>query len=129
MPSVWLPLVKSLLLLYGINLSGVYLLVPRRHVGLKLRNVVVAQHDGFVIVVVIFKDGWEEVAGRLAFRVTHGKDGSVGTFGYELVLQAVATAVASDDTADFPELEVVQELTTRYTYLAHEQLIDVAGGS
>jgi hypothetical protein len=43
------------------------------------------------------------------------------------VLQTVATAVASDDTSHFPELEVVQELTTRYAYLAHEQLIDVAG--
>ena len=105
-----------------------YLFVPCRHVGLKFRNLVIAQYDGFLLVV-IFEDGWEEVAGRLALRITHGKDGGVGAFGYELVLQAVATTVASDDTADFPELEVVQELTTRYAYLAHEQLIDVAGGS
>ena len=83
------------------------LFVPRHHVGLKFGNVVIAQHDGFVVVVVIFEDGWEEVTGGLAFRVTHGEDGGVGAFGYELVLQAVATAVASDDTADFPELEVV----------------------
>ena len=103
-------------------------LIPCRHVGLQFCDVVVTQHDGFLLVV-IFEDGGEEVTGRLAFRITHGEDGSVGTFGHELVLQTVATAVASDDTADFPELEVVQELTTRYAYLAHEQLIDVAGGS
>ena len=106
MPSVWLPLVKSLLLLYGINLSGVYSFVPRHHVGLKFGDVVIAQHDGFLLVF-IFEEGGKEVASRLAFRVAHGEDGCIGTFGHELVLQAVAPAVASDDTADFPELEVV----------------------
>ena len=105
------------------------LLVPRHHVGLKFGDVVIAQHDGFVVVVVVIEDGGEEVASGLALGVAHGEDGGVGAFSYELVLQTVAPAVASDDTADFPELEVVQELTTRNAYFAHEQLIDVAGGS
>lgn len=94
-------------LLYGINLSEGYLFVPCRHVGLKFGDVVIAQHDGFLFVVVTFEDGWEEVAGRLALRITHGEDGCISTFCHELVLQSVSTAVASDDTADFPELEVV----------------------
>ena len=104
------------------------MLIPCRHIGLQFCNIVITQHDGFLLVVIFEEDG-EEVTSGLSIGVAHGEDGGVGAFGYELVLQTVAPAVASDDTADFPELEVVQELTTWYAYLAHEQLIDVAGGS
>ena len=106
MPSVWLPLIKSLLLLYGINLSGVYSFVPRHHVGLKFGDVVIAQHDGFLLVV-IFEEGGKEVASRLAFRVAHGEDGCIGTFGHELVLQTVSTAVSAKNAVNLPPLQSV----------------------
>jgi hypothetical protein len=45
-----------------------------------------------------------------------------------LELDAVALAIAFDDAERFPILQVVQELTTRDSYLAHEQGVDVVGG-
>ena len=54
-------------------------------------------------------------------------DGSVGAFGEQLVFQGVTASVASDDAPDFPEADVVEELTTGYSDFAHEQLIDVVG--
>jgi hypothetical protein len=44
------------------------------------------------------------------------------------VLQAVAAAVATDDAAHFPEGDVVEELTTRQSYLANDELVEVVGG-
>ena len=81
-----------------------------------------------VFLVVIFEEHWEHVFGCLAFGVAHGEHGGESAFGHELVLQAVAVTVASDNTADFPEAEVVKEFTTRDAYLAHEQLVDVVSG-
>lgn len=45
------------------------------------------------------------------------------------MLQRVAAAVASDDTAHLPELKVVKEFTARDAYLAYDELVDVVGGS
>jgi hypothetical protein len=47
---------------------------------------------------------------------------------HELVLQAVAAAVASDDAAHLPEAEVVEEGVAGDSYLAHEQLVDAVDG-
>ena len=78
--------------------------------------------------VIILENPREHVGNGLAFRVAHGIDSSVCTFSDELVLQAVAVAVAADNAAHFPEAEVVEEFTTGDAYLAHEQLKDVVGG-
>ena len=80
------------------------------------------------VVVVLLEEHREQVFDGLAFGVAHGKHCGVGALGYELVLQAVAVAVATDDTANLPEAEVVEKFTTRDAYLAHEQLVDVMGG-
>jgi len=49
-------------------------------------------------------------------------------FGKELVLQRVTLTIASDDAPYVPELQIVQECIMSYTYLANDQLINVAGG-
>jgi len=41
---------------------------------------------------------------------------------------AVAVAVAADDAAGLPELELIEELAAGNAYLANEQLIEVVGG-
>lgn len=80
------------------------------------------------VVIVILEDAGEEVFGGFALGVSHGVDGSVGAFGEQLVLQTVAAAIAPDDAAHLPEADVVEELTARDAYLAHDQLVDVVGG-
>ena len=84
---------------------------------------------GLVVIVVVLEEYGEHVGYGLALWVAHGEHRGVGTFGDELVLQAVALSVASDDTANFPEANVVEELTAGDAYLAHEQLVDVVGGT
>ena len=84
--------------------------------------------DGRLAVVIIVEDHGEHVGSGLALRVAHRVDGCVGTLGHELVLQPVAAAVASDDAAHLPEADVVKKFTTGDANLAHEQLVDVAGG-
>ena len=80
------------------------------------------------MVIVVPEECGEDVADGLALGVAVGEHGGVGAFGHELVLQAVAVAVATDYATDFPEAEVVEKFTTWDTYLAHEQLVDVMGG-
>lgn len=76
----------------------------------------------------IHEYSWEHVCRCFTFRVAHGERGCIDAFSDELVLQAVAVAVATDYAPDFPEAEVVEEFTTGDAYLTHEQLIDVVGG-
>ena len=83
---------------------------------------------GFVFIVVL-ENAWEEVFGGFPIGVAHGEDGGVGALGEQLVLQRVTAAVASDDAAHLPEADVVEELTARDANFAHEQLIDVVGGT
>ena len=73
-----------------------------------------------VAVIVVIEEHGEHVGHGLALGVSHSVDGGVGTFGQQLVLQAVAAAVAADDASHFPEAEVVKELTAGDAYLAHE---------
>ena len=47
---------------------------------------------------------------------------------HQLMLQTVTATIATDDAANLPEAEVVEELTAGDAYLAHEQLVDVVGG-
>ena len=80
---------------------------------------------GFVVIVL--EEYGEHILHGLALSVAHGIGGGIDTLCHKLVLQAVAAAVASDDAAHLPELEVVEEFTARNAYLAHEQLVDVVG--
>ena len=82
--------------------------------------------DGRLVAVVVEEHG-EYVFHSFALRVTHGIHGSVGTFGYQLMLQSVALSVAAYDAANLPEAEVIEEFTAGDAYLAHEQLVDVVG--
>lgn len=82
---------------------------------------------GFVVIIVLEEHG-EHILHGLALSVAHGIGGGIDTLCHELVLQAVAAAVASDDAASLPEAEVVEEGVTGYSYLAHEQLVDVVDG-
>lgn len=86
--------------------------------------------DGWlvVVVVVILEYLGEHIGDGLALGVAHGVDGGVGALGYELVLQAVALAVATDDAAGLPEGDVVEELAAGDANLANEQLVEVVGG-
>lgn len=85
--------------------------------------------DGRLVFIIVVEEHGEYVFHSFALRVTHGVSGGVGTLGEELVLQTVTLAVASDDAAHFPETDVVKELTAWDSYFAHEQLIDVVGGT
>ena len=75
--------------------------------------------DGRLVVVIVVEEHREYIFHSFALRVTHGEAGGVGTFGEELVLQSVALSVASDDTAHFPEANVIQKLTAGDAYFAH----------
>lgn len=65
------------------------------HLGLEHLYLVVG--DWRFLFFVIVEEGREEIGNGLTLGVAHGIDGSEGTFGYELVLQAVAATVAHDD--------------------------------
>ena len=100
--------------------------------GLGLALMVHAGHECLEVGCFVFCDGWlivdvvileylrEHVGNSLALWVAHGIDSSVGTFSHELMLQAVAVSVATDDATHFPEAEVVEEVAARNAYLAHE---------
>ena len=81
-----------------------------------------------VVVFFVVEEHGEHVGDGLALRVSHGEGGGIDDFGHKLMLQPVASAVATDDAPDFPKAEVVEEFMTGDAYLAHEQLIDVVGG-
>ena len=97
------------------------------HFGHEIGGFLVGDGWWTFFVIIVVEEHGEHVGDSLALGVAHGVDGGVGTLGYELVLQAVALAVASNDTANLPEAEVIEELTARDAYLAHEQLVDVVG--
>ena len=105
------------------------LLVPGLHFGHEVGGFLVGDGWGAVVVIIVVEEHGEHVGDSLALGVAHGVDGCVCTLGKELVLQAVAPAIASDDAAHFPELEVVKEFTAMDAYLAYDELVDVVGGS
>ena len=45
------------------------------------------------------------------------------------MFQVITLAIASFDASHFPEADVVEEFMARDADFAHEQLIDVVGGS
>jgi hypothetical protein len=47
-------------------------------------------------------------------------DGGVDVFGYELMEQAVALAVAHDDEVNFPQPQIIQKLVAVVAYLAYD---------
>ena len=87
-------------------------LVPRVSFCYKLLELchVFLTNGRLFVVIVCVEYHWEHVGYGLTFRVTHGVDVGVDTFGEELVLQRVALAVAPDDAAYLPEAEVIEEL-------------------
>jgi hypothetical protein len=79
----------------------------------------------FGFVVIVLEEYGEHIPDGLALSVTHGIGGGIDALCHELVFQAVAAAVASDDAARLPEAEVIEEGVAGDSYLAHEQLVDV----
>lgn len=82
---------------------------------------------GVVVAAVVVEEYGEHVGDSLALGAAHSVGGGIDTFGEQLVCQAVALAVATDDTAHLPEAEVVEEITAGDSDCAHEQLVDVVG--
>ena len=78
--------------------------------------------DGWLhfVVVVIFKEHWEHLLRCIAFRTTESVGAGEDILCDELIQEMVTLAVASQYATCLPELDVVQELTTWYSYLAHE---------
>lgn len=97
------------------------------HFSLKFSHVFSSDWQLFVFV--FLEEHGEHVGHGLTIGVAHGEGGSIDAFGHQLKFQQVAAAIATDDAANFPEADVVEELTAGDAYLAHEQLIDVAGGT
>ena len=101
--------------------------VPRIHLGLQFGNLCVCYLVATAVVIFLEQER-EQVFDGLSLRVSHRIHRGVGAFSYELHLQPVAFAVATDDAVDFPELQVVQNLVPVSANLAYEQLVDVVGG-
>lgn len=55
-------------------------------------------------------------------------DAGIYHFSKQLVGECAALAIASDDAADLPEREVIEECVVVDSYLANEQLIYIVGG-
>ena len=83
---------------------------------------------GVIFFLFIIEDVGKHVSDSLTLGVAHGIDGGEGAFGKKLMLQVVAPAIAPDDAQHFPVVYLIEELTARDAYLAHEQLVDVVGG-
>ena len=86
----------------------------------------------YIIVVFVIVRGFEQhrekVFDRLTIGVPHCVHCSEHGFGDELVTQPAPSAVAPDDAQHLPIAQFIQELVRTDTYLAHDQLVDVAGG-
>ena len=119
---------------YGVSLFGrcgfgVVRHVPCVHLGLEFDDFLVCYVGGFAVVIFgVLKEHREEVFDRLALAVPHRVHGSEDGFGDELVTEPAPSAVASDDAQHLPIAQFIQELMRTDTYLAHDQLVDVAGG-
>ena len=102
------------------HISFSHFLVHTCHECLKVFCIFIADGWFIVVVVVIFKYLREHIYNGLALRVTHCIDGSVDTFGHELMLQSVTLAVAHDDELYLPQPQIVQKLVAVVAYLAHD---------
>ena len=80
------------------------------------------------IVIVVIKQHREHVLYCLALCITHYVNGCIYYLCEELMLQCVTATIASDDTLDVPELQIVKKGVMSNTNFANDQLIDVAGG-
>ena len=83
------------------------LFVPGLHFGPEVGFFLFGDGWRTVFVIIIVEDHGEHVGDSLALGVAHGVDGCVGALGYELVLQAVAAAIASDDAQGLPVADVI----------------------
>ena len=119
---------------YGVSLFGrcgfgVVRYVPCVHLGLEFDDFLVCYVGGFAVVIFgVLKEHREEVFDGLSFTIPHRVHCSEHGFGDELVTEAAPSAVATDDAQHLPIAQFVQELMRTDTYLAHDQLVDVAGG-
>lgn len=103
------------------------LFVPCLHFGHEVCGFLFGDWWWTVVVIIVVEDHGEHVCDSLSLWVAHGVDGCVGTLGYELVLQAVAAAVASDDAQGLPVTDFIEKFASGNSYLAHEQFVDVVG--
>ena len=83
---------------------------------------------GVIVAVIVIEEHGKHVGDGLTLGAAHSVGGGIDAFGEQLVCQAVALAVTTDDAAHLPEAEVVEELTAWDSDFAHEQLVDVVGG-
>ena len=103
--------------------------VPCVHLGLEFGDFLICDGGGFAVVIVrVLKEHREEVFDGLAIAVPHRVHCSEHGFCDELVPEPAPSAVASDDAQHLPIAQFVQELMRTDTYLAHDQLVNVAGG-
>lgn len=111
--------------LYG---GGLLLAIPSVDVGLQFADFILCERGAAGHLLIVFEECREEVFHGLALGVAHGVDGGIYAFGKQLELQSVAPSVAAYDAAYLPEAEFVEKFTAGYSYLAHEQLVDVVDG-
>ena len=83
---------------------------------------------GLHVVVVIIEDGWEHVLDGFALTASEGEGAGIDVLGQQLHEYLATLAIAANDATCLPELDVIQELMTRDSYLANEQLVEVVGG-
>ena len=88
------------------------------HKGLKVFHVFLGE-GRFVVIIVVVEEHGEHVGHGLALWITHDVDGGIDAFSHQLVFQQVAATVASDDAANLPEVDVVEELTAGDSDFAH----------
>lgn len=81
-----------------------------------------------LVVVIVLEEHWEHLLRGVAFRTTECVGAGEDVLCDELIQEMVTLAVSSDDATGFPELDIIEELTTRDSYLANEQLVEVVGG-
>ena len=77
------------------------------HEVLKVVVVFIAHLGLCFVFIVVLEDAGENVCDGLALWVSHCVDGSVCTFGEQLVLQPVAASVAAYDASHLPEFDFV----------------------
>ena len=75
-----------------------------------------------------FEQHGEHLLRCVALRATEGVCAGEDILSQQLLEYLTALAVTSKDATGFPELDVIEELAAAYSYLAYEQLKEVAGG-
>ena len=110
------------------RLFFICLAVERIHHGLQFFHVF-SRDWRLVVVIVVVEEHGEHVGHSLALWVAHDVDSGIDAFSHQLMLQQVAATIAAYNAANFPEADVVEKLTAGDSDFAHEQLVNVVGGT